>query len=134
MVKELSTSDDSISLRDGLASAGDGEDPVVNTLDNLADASLHTSLVSEISDVLASLANDHTGLLGGNDGTKGKLGLGVLLFSAGSRLAIGTESGLSVIDLELVKRTDKVIAVGRDGVLRGRHIDCLVDRRSGKCG
>jgi len=49
----------------------------MNSLDNLGDTSLDAGLVSKISNVLASLANDDSGLLGGDEGTEGQGGVGI---------------------------------------------------------
>lgn len=47
----------------------DGQHAVVHTRDDLADTSSDTGLVAQIRDVLACLANDHAGLLGGDNRT-----------------------------------------------------------------
>lgn len=47
---------------------GDGEDAIVNTRHDLANASADTSLVAKVCDVLAGLANDNSGFLGGDNG------------------------------------------------------------------
>lgn len=60
----------------------------MDTLDDLADAGAHTSLVAQVSDVLARLAYDYSGLLGRNNGSEGELRLGVLLFGARDYFAL----------------------------------------------
>lgn len=112
--------DDGVGARHGIASAGDGEDTVVDALDDLADASLDARLVPQVGDVLAALADDDAGFLGGDDCAEGELGLGVLLVRSRGRLAIGAEAGLAVVELELVQRVEDV-AVGGEGVLSGGH-------------
>lgn len=50
--------------------ASDGQDTIVDTLDNLGDTSLDAGLIAEISNVLTGLANDDTSLLGRDEGTE----------------------------------------------------------------
>lgn len=113
-----SARDNGVGTRDGVAAASDGQDTVVDTLDHLADAGLDTSFVAKISDVLASLANNDTGLLGRDNGAEGKLGLGVFLVRLRGRFAVGAEA---VFELHVVHVIDDITAVGRHEVLRGSH-------------
>jgi hypothetical protein len=115
--------DDGVGARHGIASAGDGEDAVVDALDDLADAGLDARLVPQVGDILSALADDDAGLLGGDDSAKGELGLGVLLVRPRGGLAIGAEAGLAVFELKLVQRVEDVAAVGGEGVLGGGHGD-----------
>lgn len=119
---EQSLSDNGIGPGNGLAAAGNGKDAVMDTLHDLADARLDTSLVSEVGNVLARLANDDSSLLGRDDGAKGQLRLGILLVGLGSRLAIRTQPGF-VVQLEVVNRVEHVAAAVRgQRVLSRRHI------------
>lgn len=114
------TRNDSIRTRDGVASTGDGQHTVMNTLNNLADAGLDASLVTEISNVLASLANDDASLLGGDDGAEGELSLGIFLVRLRGRFAIGTEA---ILELEVFHVVKNVAAVGGHKILRCRHFE-----------
>ena len=51
---------------------GDGEDTFMDTGGDLADTGLHTSLITQIGDVLATFTNDYTSILGTNKCSKGK--------------------------------------------------------------
>lgn len=116
---EKSPGDDGISSRDGVASTGDGQDTIVNALYNLADTGLDTSLVSEISDILATFANNDTGFLGRDNGAKGELGLSVLLVRLRGGFTVGAEA---LVDSKLIHLVDDIAAVvGGEGILRGRH-------------
>ena len=53
--------------RDTLNIAADGENTVMDTWDDLADAGLDSSLVAEIGDIFAGLSNNHTGVFGANE-------------------------------------------------------------------
>jgi hypothetical protein len=68
--------------------AGDGQNTVVDALDDLADSSADASLIAQISNVLASLAYDDTRLFRRDNGTQGELRLGVLLLSAWGHVAL----------------------------------------------
>jgi hypothetical protein len=68
---------------DGLASASNGQDTVMDTLDNLANTSFDASFIAQIGDVLATFANDDAGLLGRHNGSQSQLGLGVFLVRLG---------------------------------------------------
>lgn len=118
---EKGPSDNSVRLGDGVAATGNGQDAVMNTLDNLANSGLDASLITEIGDVLAALANDHTSLLGGHDSSQSKSGLGVFFVGSGSRLAIGAEALLVVVDVEVIESLFDAAAVGGNGVLVGGH-------------
>ena len=50
----------------------DGEDAFVHTWDDLANTSLDTSLVAEVSDVFACLADDDASILGADESTESK--------------------------------------------------------------
>lgn len=115
---EQGTRDHGIGAGNGIAATSDGQDTVVDALDNLGDAGLDASLVAKVGDVLAALANDDTGFLGGDNGAEGKLGLGVLFVRLRGGLAVGTEA---VLHLEVVHGVQHVVgAVGGENVL-GRH-------------
>lgn len=118
---EKGASDSSVRLGDSIAATGNGQDTVVDTLDNLANTGLDASFVTEVGNVLAALANDHTSFLGRHDGSQGKGGLGVFFVGSGSGLAIGTEASLTVIDVEVIEVLLDAATVGGNGVLAGRH-------------
>lgn len=111
-----------VCARNGIAAAGDGEDSVMDALNNLADASLYAGLITEISDVLAALSNDDTGFLGGNNGAQGQLSLGIFFVRLRGELAVGAES---LVHLQLVHGVDDVAAIGRKDILGSCH-DCCV--------
>lgn len=92
----------------------------MDALDNLANASLDASLVTQVCHILASLANDDAGLLGRHNRAQGQLGLGILLVGLGDDLAVGAEAWL-VIHLHVVGKVRDIVAVGRDAVLLSRH-------------
>lgn len=130
---EESLGDNGIRLGDSLTSAGDGEDTVVNTLNDLGDTGLDASLIAKVGNVLASLSNDDTSLLGGDNGTEGQLSLSVLLVGLWGRLSIWTKT-FSVgtdTDVQAVHVVGNVIAsLHRGGVSalaglfwRSRHVD-----------
>lgn len=122
---EESAGDNGIGAGNGVATSGDGEDAVMDSLDDLGDASLDAGLVAEISDILAALANNDTGLLGRDNGAEGELGLGVLLIRLRGGLAVGAEA---VLHLEVVHRVHEVVgAVGGEDIL-GRHVGWVVAR------
>lgn len=115
------TGDDRVRLRNGVASASDGQDTIVDTLHDLGDTSLDAGLVAQLCHVLATLADDDAGLFGGDDGAEGELRLGVLLVGAGGRLAVGAKTALTIFDLDAVHADGQVVAVGGKVVLMGRH-------------
>lgn len=59
-----------------------GENTVMNTLNDLADSSADLGLLAEICNIPALLSNYDTGLLGRDDGTHGQGLCGILLFCA----------------------------------------------------
>jgi hypothetical protein len=96
---------------------GNCQDPVVDTWHNLANASLYTSLVAQISNILACLADDHASLFGRNNGTERQLGLRVFSFSLGW-------SVITVAEIDLVHRFRKagiVMVVERNLSVGGSH-------------
>ena len=62
--------------RDTLNIAADGENTVMDTWDDLADAGLDACLVSEIGDVFATFPNDDAGVLGADKSAEGERLLG----------------------------------------------------------
>ena len=126
-----SLGDNGVGLRDSIASTGDGEDTVVDTLDNLADTSLDASLIAEVSNVLASLSDNDTSLLGGDNGAEGQLSLGVLLLSLWGWLSIWAKTLAVGTDVQALHVIGNIIANlngGRVLVLTGlfwggRHVD-----------
>ena len=94
----------------------------MHTLDNLANTSLDAGLISQIGDVLATLANDNTSFFGGNDGSQGQLCLSILIVRLGRGLSVGTQTRLVIVDLELVEGVAEVRPIGGDLILGGRHV------------
>lgn len=113
---EKSTSNNGISTRDGIAATGDGEDSIMDALNDLANTSLDASLVTEVGNVLATLADDDTCFLRRDDGTQSELSLGVLLVRLRGRFAVGAKA---VLQFQVVQGVDDVAIVGHD-ILR-RH-------------
>lgn len=113
--------DDSVGSRDGLATARDGQDPVVNALHHLADAGLHAGFVAQIGNILPAFPDDHAGFLGGHDGPQRQLRLGILFVRLGRRLAVRAQARLVFAEPELVHSLGQVGPIGRDWILRCRH-------------
>lgn len=112
-----SLSDNGVGLGDGLASTRDGKDAVVNTLDDLRDAGLDASLIAEVGNVLASLSDDDTSLLGGDNGAEGQLSLGVLLVGLWGWLSIWSKTLSVGTDVQALHVVGNVIAsLDRGGV------------------
>lgn len=88
-----------VSVSNGCERSSDSEDTVVDAGNNLADTSANTSLVAKVGDVLAGLANDHTGFLGSDDGTESELSLVVLFLGARVLGTIGVERAKLVGDV-----------------------------------
>lgn len=129
---QQSASDNGVGTRDSVATASDGQNTVVNTLNDFANTGLDTCLISKIGDVLATLANNDTGFLGRDNCTKGELGLSVLLFRLRGRLAVRSEA---VIHSELIHLIEDVTTVAGDGILRGRHFaEVGWEERRGRIG
>lgn len=92
--------DEGESVRDTDQGTRDGEDAVVNTGDDLGNASLDACLLTELCDVGTALADDDAGFLGGDEGAdeEGSVGvdvgtLDIFVASDGGRL--GSSSGVS---------------------------------------
>lgn len=66
----------------------DSKDTVMHTWNDLADTSANSSLVAQVRNVLACLADDNAGFLGCDNGAEGELGLTVLLVSARTILGV----------------------------------------------
>lgn len=115
---EQSASDNRVGSRNSVATAGDGQNTVMNTLHNFADAGLDASLVSKIGNVLAALANNDTGFLGRDNRTKGELGLGILLVRLRGGFAIRAKA---VIHSKLIHLIEDVASVAGNRILRCRH-------------
>jgi hypothetical protein len=107
--------DETICISNGSERSSNGKDTIVNARNDLANASTDTSLVAKISDVLAGLANNHTGLLGGDDGTQSELSLVVLFLSA--RVVISVDSA------ELLGEVVNVAVDRRRLDVLGRHCE-----------
>lgn len=121
---------DHVCLGNGVASTGDGQDTVMNALDNLGDACLDSSLIAQLSNVLSTLADNDAGLLGGDNGADGQLCLSILFVCAGGRLAIGTETAVTIVELDAVETGGQVVAGRREVILGGRHdVEYLLDGR-----
>lgn len=115
------SSDDGVGARNRIASAGDGENSVVNALNDLTDAGLDTGLVTEIGNVLSALADDDASLLGGDNSSQGQLSLSILLVGLGSGLAIGAEKRL-VMHLGVKVHLE---TVGGNGIRSSGHFSEL---------
>ena len=59
-------------LGDILDVAADAQHTLVNALDDLADTRLDAGLLAQVGYVLAALADDDAGLLGGDEGAEGE--------------------------------------------------------------
>lgn len=97
-----------ISSGGALQGTGDGQDTVMYTGDDLADASLDASFVAQVSHIFTGLADDDTRFLGRDNGTKSQHGLSVLFFGLGS-------------DLD-VTRVDHVVDIGHGFVNDGGSV------------
>lgn len=89
---EQSSCDDGISPGDGIAATSDGQDPVMHTLDDLADSGLDASLIAQVGNIFTAFSNDDSSLLGRDDGAESELGLGVFLVCLRGGLAVGSKS------------------------------------------
>lgn len=116
---EEGTRDNGISAGNGVAATGNGEDTIMDTLDDLADAGLDSSLVAEVGDILAGLANDDASLLGGDNSAERQLSLSVFLVRLRGGFAIRAEA---VVHLELIHGVEELVAVGGKH-FRRRHRD-----------
>ena len=116
---EKGTRDDGVGLCDRLATAGDGEDAVVDALDDFADTGLNTGFIAEVCNILASLADDNTGLLRRHDCAQRQLGLRIFFVGLGDDFAVGAEA--VVIDLHMVGEIRDIVAVG---AILSRHFRC----------
>jgi hypothetical protein len=110
-----------ISLGDARERAGHGQDAVVNALDNFADSGFDTSLLAQVGDVLAGLANDDPGFLGRDNGTEGQLRLGIFFLGLGSLV-------LSITNIKLVHGIGETglvdVVSGRQRLCRGHGEGC----------
>jgi hypothetical protein len=110
--------DQAVRLGDARQTAGDGEDAVVDALDDLADAGAHACLVAQVSDVLARLADDDAGLFRGDNGAQGELRVGVLLLGARGHVGLAVD-GQAV---ELLGDTAGVLAGAGLGLFGGHGV------------
>lgn len=117
---EKSPGNDGVGPRDGITASSDGEDTVVNALDDLANTGFYASFITEVGNILAALSNDNTSFLGGNNGAQSQLSLGIFFVRLRGELAVGAKS---LVHLQLVQRVHDVAAIGRKHILRSRH-DC----------
>src|SRR6266536_150752 len=97
----------------------------MNTLDNLADTSLNASLITKICHILASLANNHTSFLGGDNSSQSELRLCIFLIGLWQRFAIRSNTTFVTADVEIVHALIELVTVGRifAVVLRRRHFE-----------
>lgn len=79
---------ESVRVGNTVQRARDGQDTVMHAWHDLADTSADSGLVAQVCDVLARLANDDAGFLGGDNGTEGELRLSVLFLGAGTILGV----------------------------------------------
>ena len=112
-----SLGDDGVGLGNSITSSRDGENTVVDTLDNLGDTGLDTSLITEVGNILATLSNDNAGLLGGDNGAEGQLSLSILLLSLWGWLSVWTKALAVSTDVQAVHVVSEIIAgLNRGGV------------------
>lgn len=71
-----------VCVGDAIKRTGDGEDTIVDTRNHFTDACSDICLFPQIGDVLACLANDHTGFFRRDDGTQSQLRSSILFFGA----------------------------------------------------
>jgi len=90
---------------DALKVSRDAQNPVVDTLNDLGDTSLDSGEFSKVGDVLSSLSDDDTGLLGRDESSKGEV---LALLSVLSSL-----SGLVVVSVGLGGILTSGLAGGR---------------------
>jgi hypothetical protein len=90
----------------------------VDALNDFADSSFDTSLITQICNVLALFSNDDTGFFGGDDRTKSQGRLRVFLFCLGH--------GIFAIEINSVHLVRQSVAIDLRGTndLLGRH-DCV---------
>lgn len=127
--------DHGVRPRNTLEGTSDSQDTVVDTGDNLADASLDASLLAEISNILARLADDDSGLLGGNDGADGELRGGILLLGAGSLVLAVLLALVDVYLLESLLEVLLILSLGHvDGLVFGGEVvmELMVGSRCGR--
>lgn len=103
-VLQESLGNHSVGTGDTLEGTSDGKDTVMHTGHDLGNASFDSGLVTEVGDVLSSLANDDTSLLGGDNGAKGESSSSVLLVGADSLLLLLAVVVLVVVHVELLER------------------------------
>ena len=125
---EEGTCDNGVGPRDGITATGDGKDSVVDTLNNLADASLDARVIAKVGDVLATLADDDTGFLGRHNGSESELGLGIFLVRLRGGFTIRSKA---LVHLEVIERIDEISAVGGEVILRSRHCSYEAERMRG---
>lgn len=122
--------DDCVGSRDGFATPGNSEDAVVHALNNLAHTGLDASLVAQVCDILATLANNDTSFLGGDNGSEGQVGDGVFLVGLGRGLAVWAETSV-VVNLEVADSLIELSFAIRRHVL-GRGHGEVVGRWTGR--
>lgn len=120
---QQSPGDDGVRSGDGLASARDGQYPVVHALHDLANTSFHACFIAQVGDVLAAFPNNDTSFLGRHNCPQGQQRLCILFISLWRRIPVRPKAGLIVTELKLIHRLGEVSAIGRNLVLRGRHVD-----------
>ena len=106
---EQTVGDMAVGSGNSVQRAENGQDAIVDTGDDFADACADASLVTEFGDVLASFSNNDACFLRGDDGSQGELSDAVLLFSAGREFLV------------VVVLQGKVVHTGVQMVLFFRH-------------
>lgn len=81
-------SDQAIRVGNPVQSTGDGKHTIMHAWHDLADTSADSSLVAQVCDVLAGLADNDTSFLGGDNGTERELSLTIFLFGARSLFGV----------------------------------------------
>ena len=80
---EQTVGDMAVGSGNSVQRAENGQDAIVDTGDDLADAGADTSLVTEFGDVLTSFSNNDACFLRGDDSSQSKLSEGILVVGAG---------------------------------------------------
>ena len=109
---EQTLGNQSIGSGSAVQRTSDGQDAVVNTRNNLAHTSLDAGFVTQVSNVLARLADDDAGFLGRNDGAKSQHRLSVLFLGLGRRLNVDIVNHVDVVRGGLVDHGG-IVQLGR---------------------
>ncbi len=118
---EQSSRDDTVGLGYTAELTRHGENAIVHPRHNLAHTSTDASLITEIGDILAGLADDDASLLGRDDRAQGQLSLSIFLFGTRGSVAVGPAGMIVRIRSAIgVRDVASFLDVLRGGVV-GRH-------------